>query len=249
MEENTTVVFQAKKSKAPWVITVLLLIIIALAAVLFWCWRRDSGGGHSTTPPAETGGTAADGPCAEGADNAAPDGYTFYENTALGYRFAYPTAWGTVAVTTTPISGTETGEYVMGRFSANDKVWFGGNATDYVVRGRDGLPTDLPGYLKASDKFYQVELWRYNDGTTIEDRRDLHLIEPPHEEKAACNTEALITHMEASELSATGPADIAHFTLQPSSRYYGMNFVLDKPDEAAREQLNKLVESFELILP
>lgn len=219
----------------------LSILCIILVGVLIWCWWYHPGGSGpvTTTPPKPSG------PCTDGADNTLPDGFTFYENPTLGYRFAYPNSWGSVTVTTTPIA-SETGNYVMGKFSANDKVWFGGNALDYVVRGRDGIPTDLPGYLKAGGKYYTVELWKYSDGATTEDRNDLHPINPPYEEKAGCNTTALVTHFGVSEVSSVGPAKIAHFNLKSTSPYYGVNFVLDKPTGADTEQFNKLIKSFEL---
>lgn len=247
MREDT----HTSQSKTPTnkkLTTILVIIILILTVLLLWCWWKhapkkasDPAKPSDTVPTTTTAG----GPCTGGAENTAPAGFTFYENPSLGYRFAYPSSWGSVAVTTTPIA-SETGNYVMGKFSANDKVWFGGNATDYAVRGRDGIPTDLPGYLKASGKFYTVEIWKFNDGSTTEDRNDLHLIDMPYEEKAGCNTTALVTHWEASELSSVGPADVARFNLKPTSPYYGVNFVMDKPDAAAKDQLNKLIATFQL---
>lgn len=232
------------RSTKPLII-ILIIIIAGLLALLAWCWwsHKDSPADPSPTPstPSKTAG-----PCSGGTENTLPADFTFYENAELGYKFAYPSAWGSVSVTTTPIA-SESGDYVMGRFSANEQAWFGGNATDYAVRGRDGIPTDLPGYLKASGRYYTVELWRFNTGATLEDRNDLHPIEPPHEEKAGCNTTALITQWDASELSSVGPADVARFNLPGTSHYYGVNFVLDHPTDTSREQFNKLIKSFQLL--
>jgi len=239
---------QKSSKRSLVIIIILIVIIIVLGGLLGWCWWNDRNtptpSGGTPTPGAPV--ASSTGPCAEGADNPTPTGFTFYENASLGYRFAYPTSWGTVSVTTTPIA-SESGDYVMGRFSANDSVWFGGNATDYVVRGRGGMPTDLPGYLKAGGQYYTVNLWRFTDGITTEDRSSLHLMSPPLEEMAGCNTTALITHQEASEISTVGPADIARFNLQPTSHYYGVNFVIDHPTDAGREDFHKLVRSFQLI--
>lgn len=243
-EDKPTTLPLNKKNKI--FTTMLIIIIIILAILLGWCWQNHaSKTPDSAKTPDTTSKTDKEGPCSGARENVAPSGFTFYENPSLGYRFAYPAAWGSVTVTTTPIA-SETGSYVMGRFSANDKVWFGGNATDYTVRGRDGVPTDLPGYLKVSGKFYTVEIWKFNDGSTIEDRNDLHLIDMPYEEKAGCNTNALITHWSESELSSVGPADVARFNLKPTSPYYGVNFVVDKPDDTAKDQLNKLIATFQL---
>lgn len=221
----------------------LVFATLVLIALLGWCWwRHSSGGSGSYTSP---GDSIASGPCEKGAANTAPAGYVFYENATLGYRFAYPSAWGSVSVTTTPIA-SESGNYVMGRFSTNDAVWFGGNATDYVARGRDGIPTDLPGYLKASGKYYLVELWSFNDGSTVTPRDDLHPVEPPATERKGCNATALMTQLDASELSSVGPATIARFNLKPTSNYYGVNFVIDKPSTAASAQFDNLVKTFEL---
>lgn len=246
MSEDKPAPLPERKSKK--LSFVLIGIILILVIILVWCWLKhapEKTPGSDGKPSTSTVTTGAGGPCTGGADNVAPAGFTFYDNPGLGYRFAYPTSWGSVTVATTPIA-SETGNYVMGKFSANDKVWFGGNATDYAVRGRDGIPTDLPGYLKASGRFYTVEIWRFNDGATTEDRNDLHLISMPYEEKTSCNTTALVTQWEASELSSVGPADVARFNLKPTSPYYGVNFVLDKPDAAARDQFGKLIGTFQL---
>lgn len=230
------------RSNTKIIIGILVTVILILIGVLVWCWW-----GHRDIPvPTSPGVAAESGPCADGASNPTPAGFTVYENTTLGYKFAYPTTWGTVSVTTTPI-GSESGDYVMGRFSANEDVWFGGNSTDYIVNARDGIPTDLPGYLKASDRFYTVELWRFSDGSTITSRHDLHPIEEPYEEKAACNTTALVTNLPASELSDIGPADVARFNLKSTSRYYGVNIVMKHPTDASREDLNKIIRSFQLL--
>lgn len=243
-EDKPTTLLPDKNNKI--LTPVLVVIIIILAILLVWCWRDRAPKmpGGSSKSPGDTTETAG-GPCTGGAENTAPAGFTFYENPSLGYRFAYPSAWGSVTVTTTPIA-SETGNYVMGRFSANDRVWFGGNATDYTVRGRDGVPTDLPGYLKVSGKFYTVEIWKFNDGSSIEDRNDLHLIDMPYEEKAGCNTTALVTSWPESELSSIGPADVARFNLKPTSPYYGVNFVMDKPEATTRDQLHELIATFQL---
>ena len=239
---------QQPRSQKPLVISLVLAVIIALGLLLtlIWCW----GWWHAPTPtPGATPDTetrAATGPCKDGAANALPAGFSWYENSELGYKFAFPTEWGSVAVTTTPIA-SETGDYVMGRFSANSQVWFGGNATDYTVSGRDGIPTDLPGYLKAAGNYYTVELWRFSDGATTEPRSALRLIEPPTSEKEGCNTTALMTSVPASEISSVGPADVARFTLPGTSHYYGVNFVLDKPTDALRSQFDKLIASFQLL--
>ena len=220
------------------------VLSVALIGALIWCWWYHPG---DTEPIGTTLHTpsSSSGPCTGGADNAAPAGFVFYDNPDLGYRFAYPSSWGAVTVTTTPMA-SETGNYVMGKFAANPKVWFGGNAIDYVVRGRDAIPTDLPGYLKAGGKFYTVELWKFNDGSTITPHDDLHLIESPVEEKPGCNETALVTQFDASEISSIGPATIAHFNLKPTSPYYGVNFVFDKPTADETEQFAKLIKSFEL---
>lgn len=237
-----------KRPKSYIVSIILFIVMIILVVVLVWCWWwRPHDAPVADTPSGGTGTTStAAGPCTGGEANPTPAGFTVYENTTLGYKFAYPSSWGTVAVTTTPIA-SETGDYVMGRFSANDKVWFGGNATDYVFRGRDGIPTDYPGYLKASSRYYTVVISRFNDGSTTENRHTLQPIEPTHEERAGCNTIALVTQFDASELSSIGPADIAHFNLQSTNRYYGVNFVMDKPTDALRADFHKLIRSFQLI--
>jgi hypothetical protein len=234
MDENTT-----PRLAYRWATVALVIFIIVLLGLLGWCWWHPKD--EHTVPTSPTGM----GACTNGAENEAPAGFTFYENEALGYRFAYPMSWGSVTVTTTPV-GSESGNYVMGRFSANENVRFGGNAIDYTVNGRDGISTDLPGYLKASGAFYKVELWKFNAGGTVEPRDDLHLLEPPYEEKVGCNATALLRQVEASELSSVGPATLALFNLKPGSVYYGVNFVLNHPTPGLADEFDKVVRSFQL---
>lgn len=236
-----------KANKRFYTIIALLLVIAVLSVALVWCIFFY----HPSSPTAEPGSdtpapaATATGPCTDGSENTAPDGYVFYEDTTLGFKFAYPEGWGTVSTSTAPQGGT--GDYLMGTFSTNENVWFGGNATDFVVGGRDGMPTDLPGYLEASSNFYSVEIWRYTDGATTEDRHDLHPIAEPYEEHDGCNTKVLMTHWEASELSSVGPADIARFNLQPDNHYYGVNFVNNQPTDASRAEVQNLISTFQLI--
>lgn len=236
MDENTT-----PRPARQWIIVLSFsIVIIGLLALLGWCWWRGGKDHLVDTLPAVVAG-----PCIGGVENALPEGFVFYENATLGYRFAYPSSWGSVSVTTTPIA-TETGNYVMGRFSANENVWFGGNAVDYTVNGRDSIPTDLPGYLKAADAFYSVELWKFNTGGIIEAHNDLRLLAPPYEEKSGCNATALMRQIETSEISSVGPASLALFNLKPGNPYYGVNFILNHPTLGLTEQFDKLVHSFQL---
>jgi hypothetical protein len=248
MDESPSSAPRAPRNKKALITIVSLsVIIIGLIIAFIWCWfywpHGDKGGTAETSPPTET---AATGPCAEGAENVAPAGFVFYENASLGYRFAYPSAWGAVNVTTTPIA-SETGNYVQGSFASNENVVFGGNAVDYTVSAREGIPTDLPGYLEAAGQFYQVELWKFSDGTTTEERDDLRKFDPPYEQKAGCNAEALVTHQEASDVLGTPAVDIARFNLQPDNAHYGVNFALSSPDDALRAQLDQLIATFELL--
>lgn len=237
------------KSKKPIIIAILVLIILALGGVLMWSLFLKPKDVVIESSPAEDASVATvaeSGPCADGAENVAPDGYVFYENADLGYKFAYPSEWGDVSVTTTPIA-SELGNYVQGTFSAKEGVGFGGNAVDYTVRGREGIVTDLPGYLEAAGQFYTVELWKFTDGTTTEERHELHKIDAPYVQKAGCNAVALITNREASELLGTPAYKVYRFNLQPTNEYYGVNIYASEPDAATEVQLDTLAGTFELI--
>lgn len=140
------------------------------------------------------------------------------------------------------------GHYLQGSFSANADVTFGGNATDYIVQGRDGIPTDNPGYLQAGNKFYTVQIWTFRSGspTPDETQDDLHFITEAAALKNGCNTKALVSQYEADELIDYN-YDLARFNLQPTNLYYGVNFVLKNPDAAKRADFDKLIGTFQLI--
>lgn len=197
-----------------------------------------------TTPPTDLPIVAA-GPCLEGAVNDLPADYSWYENADLGYKFAYPTAWGAVTVTINSMGGLS-GNYVSGSFASNENAFFGGNATDYVVQGRGGMYTDLPGYLEAAGKFYTVKIWKYNDGVTTEPQYGLYPIDSPTTRKDGCNTHAAVTQFPHDDFMGYA-ADVAHINLQPTNVYYGVNFVLKNPTAEARADLDKIIRSFQLI--
>lgn len=225
----------------PMLLGLSVIIIVGLAVALWWCWFKPAA--PAATPPAGT--VAASGPCFEGAANDLPADYSWYENAELGYKFAYPSAWGAVTVTTDPMGGIA-GHYVSGHFASNENVFFGGNSTDYVVMGRGGMYTDLPGFLEASGVFYTVKIWKYNDGTTTEPQYGLYPIESPTVSKSACNTHAALTQFPYDEMNGYS-ADVAHINLQPTNTYYGVNFVLKNPTAESRADLDKVIRSFQLI--
>lgn len=226
-------------------IVVMAIIIVGLIGVLIWCWfyrphpGGGSGGGGSPAP-------VATGPCFEGAENTLPAGFTFYENATLGFKFAYPSGWGTVSVATTPMGGVG-GHYLVGSFSANPNVTFGGNATDYVVAGRDGIPTDNPGYLQANSRFYNVQIWTFHPGSgPNEPQEDLFPITEASTLKNGCNAKGLVTQYPANELIDYS-YDLVRFNLQPTNQYYGVNFVFKNPDAALRTDIDKVIGTFQLI--
>lgn len=228
----------------PLIVT-LIVIIFGLAGIIIWCLFYNR---HTVTPPASGGevATAGTGPCTGGLPNANPDGFTFYESTEHGFKFAYPAGWGSVALTTTPMGGVG-GHYMQGSFSVNKDVWFGGNATDYIVEGRDGIATDNPGYLQAGNKFYTVQLWTFRQaGSPDEPKYDLYPITETATLKNGCNTKALVSQYPAGELIEYS-YDVARFNLQPTNPYYGVNFVLKNPDAGKRADLDKLIGTFQLI--
>ena len=231
--------------KSLYIIVFLLLFITGLAVALIWCILFYK---HPAAPTATTPAPVAEAsaPCSDGSENPAPAGYTLYENAALGYKFAYPSEWGAVAVTTTPLA-SETGDYLRGSFAAKDNVSFGGNTVSYTVGAREGIATDLPGYLEADSKFYTVELWKFSDGTTTEERHDLHKIDPPYEQIDGCNAKGLVTHQAASAELGTPAYDVYRFNLQPTNAYYGVNFAVANPDAATTSQVQALAGTFQLI--
>lgn len=232
--------------KSLFVYIILLVIIAGLAGLLWWCWftmDHKAPGAPAEAPAA----TASTGPCKDGtAENILPTGYVFYENTTLGFKFAYPTAWGAVTITTTPMGGSA-GEYLRGTFSANADVWFGGNATNYVVNARGGMPTDNPGYLVATNKYYSVQLMKFSSGSgPVEDRHDLYPITEASMLKETCNIKSLVTSYPFTEFDGYA-YDLARMNLQPDNTYYGVNFVLKNPNAASKADFDKIVTSFQLI--
>lgn len=248
-EQIPTPALPTKHRNAVPLIVILIVIILGLGGALLWALFFKGGsapsGGSSSTGSSSTS-TAAAGPCTGGTTNPAPTGYTFYESADYGFKFAYPTAWGTPVVTTTPVGGVS-GHYLSGHFSSNDSVTFGGNATDYVVGGRDGAPLDNPGYLEATGKFYTVQIWTYHAGGGVADepKYDLFPITEATTLQNGCNAKAAVTKYGKSEISDA--YDVARFNLQPASAYYGVNFVLKNPDASKRTDFEKLISTFQLV--
>lgn len=219
------------------IIAILLLALIGGAAAAWWMWPKGAPATQTAEKPAGT--TTETCGCV---NNTAPEGFTFYENTVLGFKFAYPSDWGSVTVATTAVGGT--GNYIMGNFSANANVSFGGNATDFIVPGRGGTPTDNPGFIKAGGKFYSPEIWKYTDFVTTEDRDDLHIITETTKEVPTCGATGIITQYPHTEFFGYA-YDLARVNLKPTNQYFGLNFVVKNPDAAARTQLENLVKTFE----
>lgn len=227
-------------------LTLATLCVVGLVVALWWCvWRGPSGTPSSSTTPAGTGGVAATGPCYNNGTNELPPAYTWYENADLGYKFAYPAAWGAVNLTVDHMGGLE-GHYVQGTFASNPDISFGGNGTDYIVQGRDGMFTDNPGFLEANSRFYSVQIWRYNDGSTTEPQEDLYPITEPTVAKDGCNTKAAVTQNPFDDFFGYS-ADVARINLQPTNLYYGVNFVLKNPTSGSRADLDTIIRSFQLI--
>lgn len=239
------------KRRILWVIMAIAVIAI-LAGLLAWCyWWRP----HSTPKePVSPGGSASSptttaGPCRDGAANTAPAGYTFYENADLGFKFAYPSSWGTISISTDIAGmGGSGGEYLNGAFSANSNMKFGGNATNFIVNGRETLPLDLPGFLKADGRFYIVELWHYSPPAgPVEDRHSLQPIEEAVTEKATCNTNAIVVTRAPGIIGPDYIYDRASVNLQPTNKYFGVNFELKEPNTARRAELDNILRTFQLI--
>jgi len=221
-----------------------LLIMIGLGAALAWAvWGKAPA---ATTPSGGSSSAAPAGPCFADANNDLPDGYQWYENASLGYKFAYPSAWGAVTFVDTPMGGTA-GHYAQGSFASNPNVTFGGNATDYIVNARGGAVLDNPGYLEATSKFYAVQIWKLHESPGVDTLMDdLYLIEEPSVVKDGCNVKALVTQYPETEF--VGYAyDLVRINLQPTNAYYGVNFALKSPVAASRAELDKVIRSFQLI--
>lgn len=218
-----------------------LIIMIGLGGALAWALWGKSPAPASPAAEAET----ATGPCYDGAANDLPTGYVWYENASLGYKFAYPSGWGAVTFTDTPMGGVA-GHFAQGSFASNPNVTFGGNGTDYVVNPRGGMPLDNPGYLQATNTFYQVQIWKLNEGGTYTPEYHLYPITEPTTLKDGCNVKAAVTQYPNTEFIGYA-YDQARINLQSSNLYYGVNVVLKNPDVASRVDFDAVIASFQLI--
>lgn len=248
LNQQDTSVVPTKKNRTKLfggLLALAVLCIVGLSVALWWCLWTYKPPATSSMPEGGTGNVTVTGPCFDNTANDLPADYTWYENAELGYKFAYPTAWGAVTVATTPMGG-DAGHYVQGSFASNSNVSFGGNGADYVVLARGGTHTDNPGYLEANGKFYSVQLWKLREGATVTPMEDLHPIEEPTVRKDGCNTHAAVTQYPHSEFFGES-YDIARVNLQPTNLYYGVNFVLKNPTAELRTDLDKIIRSFQLI--
>ena len=76
-----------------------------------------------------------------------------YTNDELGFGFSYPASFGEVNL------GTEsgaTGTRMLGKFTATDKIVFGGISADYVPAGTSSIPavTDTRGFAVKRKVYY-----------------------------------------------------------------------------------------------
>lgn len=216
-----------------------VLLLALIGGLAWWLYPRP------IAPVVTEPGSVAQ-PCAGGtAANVAPDGYAFYENTELGFKFAYPSAWGEVTVATTPMGGVS-GSYLMGSFAANPNVSFGGNATNYVVAARGGMLTDNPGYVTATNKHYIPQFWKLDTAGVAEDAYDLYPITGEATEKDACNTKALVTDAPHDDFFGYAYR-LVRLNLQPANTYFGVNFVLKNPTDATKIELDNVIKTFQLL--
>lgn len=222
-----------------FVYTLMGLVLLAVAALITWAIVIEPNLSSSTSS------TTISADCSDGSINTLPSGYTWYENSSLGYKFAYPSSWGIVTMATTPTGGTS-GHYAQGSFTNKSTVSFGGNATDYVVNARGGTPLDNPGFLQAGDGFYTVQIWQLHDSATGIDTPQYALskIEDSSTTTATCNTSALTTQYAYSDYYSFS-YDLARVNLQPPNIYYGVNFLLENPTTADRSDLENILASFQ----
>ncbi len=222
-----------------FVYTLMGLVLLAVAALITWAIVIEPN------LSSDTSSATASADCSDGSVNVLPSGYSWYENSSLGYKFAYPSSWGTVTVTTTPTGGAS-GHYAQGSFTNKTTVTFGGNATDYAVNARGGTPLDSPGFLQAGDGFYAVQIWQLHDSAIGIDTPQYALskIEDSSTTTSTCNTSALITQYAYSDYYSFS-YDLARINLQPPNIYYGVNFLLENPTTADRSDLENILASFQ----
>ncbi len=229
---------QKPRKKPSWILVIILaLAVLGLAGVLYSVMANPK--------VVEKVVVEEVGPCFKGAKSTVEAGFKVYENAALGYKFAYPEAWGEVKVATTPVA-KETGKYVQGSFATNKDVTFGGNAIDYTVGARGGMATDLPGYLQAKDKFYTVELWKVSAGDKVTVKNSLLPIAEKVTLKDGCNARAAVTTVPKSALNKS-EYDQARFNLLAGNEYYGVNFVLKNATPTSRVDFDKVLSSFQTL--
>lgn len=228
-----------------WVLSIVtvasLASVVVLTILLVNSWNQVKVTTKTETPSKNT---VAAGTCFGDKVNTLPNGYAWYSDMVLGFKFAYPASWGDVKISTTAVHG-ETGKYLSGTFSNKKDVWFGGNAVAYTVGARGGMLTDNPGYLQAGNRFYTVQFWDSSD-PNAPTTHSINMIEDNPTLNDGCNAKALVSQSPFVEFFGFS-YDLARFNLQSTNDFYGVNFVVKNPDAGLRSEFNNLIGTFELI--
>jgi hypothetical protein len=141
-----------------------LLLTVALAGVSFAGWKVYQAS-QATTPPASSAAPATNSQPAKTSE--IPEGFIEYKNEELGFRFAYPRAWGEVEIEKgmadegllDPVDQARAkGTWASLRFTDQDKIIGELISRDYVpVGGKDG---PCYSYLGFTDYKNKHEPWR-----------------------------------------------------------------------------------------
>lgn len=124
------------------VFLVIALLVAGGAGYYVWSKNRDDKA-PKTADATDIALVEEEGPCT------APEGYLVYNNTDVGFCFAYPEEWGATSVALGVIDVTnETGSGYLGTFSAEANASFAFLSDDWAYTGPGrGGPNNAVGFL------------------------------------------------------------------------------------------------------
>lgn len=247
MEPQDTQTNQVNKkgSKGKLILLVITLVVLFSAASSFATYKIREN--KNEEPVAQTNEDSSSQASSETKQNTAPEGYVFYENKELGFKFAYPKEWGDITLSTDGGRMAGTGEYMIGEFSGATNIIFGGRGTDYkVTDGRGGARIDLGRFSKVAGRYYETNFSKDVTDPNGQQSGITRQITDTAVEVGTFEGSALLVSYPYSEFF-DGQDEVVVFNLKDDENIYVLNLVASNPDVNTKDSLKIIASTFELI--
>lgn len=183
-----------------------------------------------------------------------PDGFVRYTNSEIGFRIAYPEAWGEVETERTDgiaidsdNNSTPAGHLLEGSFTQNDAVTFGSATYDFHM-GTDAPLLVGNGYENFGGSYYEASLVLRRENGSESIRYGAISDQNP---EPVSSDNGLIYDYVPLVGADTDPEPSGYNAVfnTEENRYNGVAFRLTSRDESARATFEQALETFELTEP